>query len=154
MKRALPCNVRPFKRFVKVDAVFVWCYISAMEKPTVVIAEDERDMRWILSERLEQEDIEVLGAGDGEEALRLLRENKVDLLLLDILMPAISGSEVLKKMSEDENLKKVPVIVLTNSVPDAAKNIEGTNVIDYIVKSDTPLDQIIKVVKEQLSKTE
>ena len=87
---------------------------SANGKRLVLVADDEMINREILREAL-QEDYEVICAEDGEKALAAVRENatQLSLVLLDLMMPGMSGTQVLQEMKNDSELANIPVIVLT-----------------------------------------
>ena len=87
-----------------------------MERIRALIVDDSSVMRKIVARSLRQAGIEmeqVLEAGDGAEALGVLRENRVDLILCDINMPVMDGLEFVKQMSTVENGKGVPVVMIT-----------------------------------------
>lgn len=83
------------------------------EAPTVLIIEDEGDIRHFIARVLELEGYQVLSAGDGPTGLGLLRENGVSLVLLDLRLPGMDGWTVLREIKRDEALAATPVIVLT-----------------------------------------
>ena len=83
-----------------------------MKKKKILVADDEPEIVDIVKRMLEDE-YEVITAYDGEEALRKAKKEKPDLILLDILMPKLDGWETLKKLKEDEELKNIPVSMLT-----------------------------------------
>jgi len=83
---------------------------------TVLIVDDSNTMRKIVSRALRQAGIdfsEILEAGDGQEALDVLANNKVDVVLSDINMPNMTGLEFLKAKSEDDSIKDIPVIMIS-----------------------------------------
>jgi len=82
-----------------------------MEPSKILIAEDDRNIRRGLADALELEGYQPIEAVDGSEALKLFHETKPDLLLLDIMMPGLSGYEVCRRIRHDDPL--VPVIMLT-----------------------------------------
>jgi len=82
-----------------------------MEAYKILIAEDDRNIRRGLADALELEGYRAIEAADGSEALKLFHECKPDLLLLDIMMPGLSGYEVCRRIRNDDPL--VPVIMLT-----------------------------------------
>ena len=85
-----------------------------MQKPqTVLIIEDEGDIRHFIARVLELEGYQVLSAGDGATGLALLHENAVSLVLLDLRLPGMDGWTVLREIRSDEALSAIPVIVLT-----------------------------------------
>jgi len=94
---------------------------------------------------------EITMAGDGEEALTTLQkgDTKPDVILLDVMMPKMSGFDVLRKVKEDANLKSIPVILLTNLAgqADAEKGLELGAVL-YLVKSEYNPKQVVDKVDE------
>ncbi|RKX42626.1 MAG: two-component system response regulator [Thermotogae bacterium] len=79
----------------------------------ILVVDDSEVLRRIVVFNLVRNGYTVSEASDGEEALQKLKESTPDLVILDIMMPKMNGFEVLKVMKQDENLSKVPVIVLT-----------------------------------------
>lgn len=82
-------------------------------KPTVVIADDDLEILTMVRTLLRRRDVKLLEASDGEEAMRLIRENEPDLVVLDVMMPGMSGWEVCKAIREEEALAETGVIMLT-----------------------------------------
>ncbi len=83
---------------------------------TVLIVDDSNTMRKIVSRALRQAGIdfdEILEAGDGQEALAVLADNKVDVVLSDINMPNMNGLEFLKAKSEDPAIADIPVVMIS-----------------------------------------
>ncbi len=79
----------------------------------ILVVDDSEVLRRIVVFNLVRNGYTVSEASDGEEALQKLKESTPDLVILDIMMPKMNGFEVLKVMKQDENLSKVPVIMLT-----------------------------------------
>ena len=82
---------------------------------TVLIIEDELDIQNFISRVLELEGFGILKAGDGENGLDMVRDNPVDLVILDMRLPNVDGWFVLNEIKQDEELKTIPIIVLTAS---------------------------------------
>lgn len=78
---------------------------------TVLVVDDEESIRFLYREELEEEGYRVITAADGEEALRKLKEDRPDLITLDIRMPGMDGIEVLQRIREMD--KEIPVIMST-----------------------------------------
>ena len=110
---------------------------------TILVADDEKEIRDLLRLYLENEKYNVIEAKDGKQALDMLRSNKVDLCLLDIMMPNIDGYHVLQELRKESNM---PVIILSAKDADSEK-ILGLNLgaDDYISKPFNPLEAIARV---------
>jgi len=122
-----------------------------MEKKKILIVEDDSILQKALQEFLDGEGFEIFSALDGEEGIKLGKEKKPDLVLLDIILPKKDGYEVLKELKSDENTKKIPVILLTNlgSLNDVERAIEmGANT--YLIKADYKLEEVSSKIKEVL----
>ncbi|MDO9108876.1 MAG: response regulator [Coriobacteriia bacterium] len=118
-----------------------------MSKLTILVVEDTELLRRIYSDKLAQDGYDVLAAGDGFEALNLLRSNKVDLVLLDLIMPRMSGIEALEAIKADPRTREIPVIILSNLGQES--DVErGLNLgaVDYLVKNEArPADVADKI---------
>lgn len=110
---------------------------------TILIADDEKEIRDLLKLYLENEHYHVLEAGDGQQAIDLLHRQKVDLCILDIMMPKMDGYQVLRKIREENNL---PVMILSAKDADSEK-ILGLNLgaDDYLAKPFNPLEAVARV---------
>lgn len=110
---------------------------------SILIADDEKEIRDLLRLYLENEKYNVIEAEDGQQALDLLRTNKVDLCLLDIMMPNVDGYHVLQELRKTSN---IPVVILSAKDADSEK-ILGLNLgaDDYIAKPFNPLEAIARV---------
>jgi DNA-binding response OmpR family regulator len=103
------------------------------EMPSVLIVDDEDGFRSVLVRRLQARGIKVFGVGRGEEALEFLKTQNIDVVLLDIKMPGMSGVDVLRQMRELGC--KAEVIVLSGHVfLDTAVEIMDFGVNDYLLK--------------------
>lgn len=79
----------------------------------IYVVDDEKDLTWLLEKSLSQEGHQVVCANDGLEALRLIRQRRPDLVILDVMMPGIDGIELHRRMRSDPVLRAVPVLFLT-----------------------------------------
>lgn len=115
----------------------------------ILILEDDATLTKALSEILGREGFEVLDAIDGETGMRIIKEKKPDLIILDIILPRKSGFEVMKELSEDEELKKIPVVVLTNleSSEDVDRMMKS-GARSYLVKANYSLEEVVEKIKE------
>ncbi len=83
------------------------------KKPTILAADDDVEILTLVVRQLKRLDANVLEANDGEDALKLVRREKPDLVVLDVMMPGMSGWEVCRAIREDESIAKTPVLMLT-----------------------------------------
>lgn len=121
------------------------------KKSLLLLVEDDLPIINVLKERLEQEDLELLIAKDGEEGLKMALKTHPDLILLDIIIPKMGGLLMLEKLREDSWGKKVKVMVLTNlSNIESEKKAIKHKVIDYITKTNCSLISLIKKIKKNL----
>lgn len=81
--------------------------------PRILVVEDESDIRELLIYNLEAEGFDASGASDGEEALRALKEESIHLVVLDLMLPDMSGLEICRHIRRDSSLARLPVIMLT-----------------------------------------
>ena len=104
-------------------------------KPVILVVEDEAALVTLLRYNLEKAGFEVLDASDGEDALTVLSERRVDLVLLDWMLPLVSGIEVCRRMRRNPETRNIPVIMLT-ARGEEADRIRGLNTgaDDYITK--------------------
>ncbi len=106
---------------------------------TILIAEDNEDTLFLLGMQLRQAGYLILEAQDGRETLAQLKDTKPDLLLLDLMMPGLSGFEVLEQMQADAELKKIPAIVLSALAdPEVINRCMGLGAYDYVTKPYDP----------------
>lgn len=87
----------------------------------ILFIEDEPDQIMMVSMRLEANGYQIISANNGEEGLKLAQKEKPDLVLLDLVMPKMDGSEVCRHLKQDAETKKIPIIIITAS---GVKNLE------------------------------
>jgi len=122
-----------------------------MVKKKIMVVDDEPSLRELVSAVLEQEGYEVITAEDGKEALEKLKTIKPDLILLDMMMPGISGREVCEKIRADKKTKDLKVVFLTVArFSEVGKEeLNKMNVSDYITKpfdNDDLLKRVKKII--------
>ena len=113
----------------------------------ILIADDEEDVKVVVQLFLESKGYEIVTAFDGLDALQKAKDEKPDMILLDIMMPLIDGFEVCRKLKEDPETAEIPVIMLSASSHAESKQ-KGLDVgaIDYIVKPFVPenLENVVR----------
>lgn len=113
----------------------------------ILVCDDDKDIVEAIDIYLTQEGYEVLKAYDGDEAIKVLKRNEVDLLIMDVMMPRLDGIRATLKIRENMSL---PIIILSAKSEDADK-ILGLNIgaDDYMTKPFNPLELVARV-KSQL----
>ncbi|MBS3957157.1 MAG: response regulator [Clostridiales bacterium] len=122
-----------------------------MNQPRILVVEDTRLLRKIYTEKLTDEGYQVFSAGDGAEALEIMRREIIDLVLLDLIMPKMSGLEVLQTMHGDPRLSQIPVLILSNlgQQSDIERGIE-MGAIDYLIKNEAKPIEVAEKIRATL----
>ncbi|MGC9046555.1 MAG: response regulator [Minisyncoccia bacterium] len=120
----------------------------------ILLVEDEPILGITLKQRLEREGLEVIYAKDGDEALNILKSNtKPDLMLLDIILPKLSGFELMEIIRNDINLSQIPIFVISNLGQDNDINRgKKLGAIDYFIKAHTSIEDLVNTIKNFLTK--
>jgi len=118
---------------------------------TILIVEDDKFLRELITQKLIKEGYETSEAIDGEEGIKKIKEEKPDLVLLDLILPGIDGFEVLSKMKEDPALTQIPVIILSNlgQKEDVERGLK-LGAVDYLIKAHFTPGEIIEKIKNAL----
>lgn len=117
-----------------------------MSNLNILVVEDEDAIREMLVMVLEQADFQVTAAASAEEALQSLAENRVDLLVLDWMLPGISGVELARRLKREPGFKDLPIILLTarGEEEDKIRGLEiGAD--DYVTKPFSPKELIARI---------
>lgn len=121
---------------------------SSKKKKKIVWVEDDKLIGTILGKKLMASGFDLFHSKNGEEALRYLALNVPDAIVLDLLMPGMSGFDVLQKIKADNRLKAVPSMILSNL--NKQSDIERAKLLGaqkFLVKAAASLDQIVEEVK-------
>lgn len=117
----------------------------------IILVEDDKALAEIYKDRLEALGYSVFPAADGITALYHIMTESPDLVLLDIMIPHISGDEVLRKMRATSWGKTIPVYVISNlNEQDVPENLRGLGIAGYSVKANMQHDDIDKIVSSIL----
>ena len=114
-----------------------------MAQETILVVDDSKEIVYSISELLKYEGYNALGAGDGMEALDMLEKNKIDLILLDVMMPRMNGLSALMKLREKY---RIPVIILSAKTEESDKVsglVMGAD--DYVEKPYNPAELMARV---------
>lgn len=117
-----------------------------MAKSKILIVDDEQDVTELLEFNLRQAGYEVISAEDGATALRKAREATPDLILLDVMLPEMDGTEVCKQLRRDPTTARIPIIMLTAKAAeiDRVLGLElGAD--DYVTKPFSPRELVLRV---------
>lgn len=120
----------------------------------IMLIEDEEILSGLLKRKLEENGYEVTAAFDGEEGLRIMKKQKPDLVLLDIVMPKMGGFEVMEEMNKlpELSLKSLPVIIVSNSgQPVEIGRAQKLGIRDYLIKTQFDSQEVVDKVKKILS---
>ena len=119
-----------------------------------LIVEDEEILAKVLEEKLKKANFNVQIAENGEKAISITKNFNPDIILLDLMLPKIDGFEVLKEIKKDNDTKLIPVIAITNLADDDhIKKALQLGVVDYFVKANHPVNEIVEKVKAILLKS-
>ena len=118
-------------------------------KSTVFIIEDDAFLLNLLTLKLSKEDLEVVTALDGVEALEKLKTLRPAIILLDLILPRKNGFEVLQELAQDPQLHKIPVIIISNLGQESdIERGKALGAVEYYVKARLSIDELVIKVKE------
>lgn len=122
-------------------------------KKKILVIEDDKFLGELLMNKFHKEKLTAVLAFEGEDGLRQAREDKPDLIILDIILPGIDGFEVLKVLKSDSELYSIPVIMLSNlghkgEIQSALK----LGAKEFMIKADMNLDEIVERIRKILQK--
>jgi len=114
----------------------------------ILVIDDDQFFSKTLEGALPKGKYEVVSAEDGEIGLEKLKSEKPDLIILDLMMPKVDGSEFLKRLQESTDLPKVPVLVSSNlSSVKKISDVMAMGAIGYVIKSDESLQSIVQDIE-------
>jgi DNA-binding response OmpR family regulator len=114
----------------------------------IMIIEDDRFLSSLMKARLEKEGFAVIQAFDGEEAMEMLKQEIPSLIILDLIMPKVTGFEVLQMISITPQLEKVPVVIVSNLAQDSdIEKAQQLGAKEYFVKVRVSIDDLIGKIK-------
>ena len=124
--------------------------IQQAPKKQILLVEDEQFLFTLLKNRLEKDGFEVTLARDGEEAVNLLKTVKPSLVLLDLILPKMSGFDVLEAINSDPQLHKAPVMIISNLGQESdIERGKELGAVDYFIKAKISIDDLISEVKKK-----
>jgi len=124
-----------------------------MEKQKILIIEDDKFLTKIYQTKLTNEGFEVDLAIDGKKAMEKALSFKPELILLDIILPNMSGFEILKELKTKDDTKNIPVVILSNLGQDRdIKQGKELGAEDYWVKAKYTINEVVDKIKKELEK--
>ncbi|TSA46021.1 response regulator [bacterium] len=120
-------------------------------KKKILVVEDEASLQLVLVEWLQLEGYEAAGIADGVEALEYIKKKMPDLILLDLILPGMSGFEILRAVKADPVMSRIPVVVLSNLGEARDRDTaERLGAAGYLVKAESDFTLMKKVIKEKI----
>lgn len=121
------------------------------EQKTILVVEDDKAIAEVYEMKLQFEGFNVIIANNGLEALSTIKETVPDLILLDIIMPKMNGFDFLSQLKKDPANQNIKVIIMSNLGQDIdRKRGEELGAVEYIVKSDSNIDEILEKITKHL----
>lgn len=119
--------------------------------PSILIVEDDPVLSKMYTEKFKFEGFNVFTALNGEDGLQMAISQKIDMIILDLMLPRLSGSELLAKLRQNEKGKNVKVIALTNLAETEEKEkVLSLGALDYLIKAMQTPEEVVKKVKTYL----
>ncbi len=118
----------------------------------IVIIEDDKMIREMIAEYLEKKNFEVKVSNNGVDGLRLIKEIKPDLIILDLILPEKDGYTLLEEKKEDDEIKNIPVLLLSNLTDSSALDkAMGLGITYHMLKSNHELSEITDKINSILN---
>lgn len=117
----------------------------------ILIIEDDKFSREMMARKVIASGFDVFQAADGQQGLEMIKKEKPDLVLLDLILPKLSGKDVLSEIKKDKELTSIPVVVLSNldQMEDKDEMLKS-GVVDYIIKAHFTPTEIVERIKKVL----
>lgn len=118
----------------------------------ILLIEDDSLFVKMYEKKFAHEGLELVPAYDGEEGLEKVKSGKPDLIILDLMLPKMAGSDVLKKIKEDQETSSIPVVVLTNlsTSEEEVRRCVELGVKETLLKTDVTPDQVVAIIRKYL----
>src|SRR4030042_2404991 len=125
---------------------------SDQSSKTILLVDDDTVLRNMYEQRLKMDGYNILTAGDGEEGYEAFQKNPIDLLITDIMLPRLSGTELVEKVKKTKKGKNLNIIAWSNLANDEEKTkVLGFGASEYLVKNAISLDLLSQTVKKYLT---
>lgn len=119
-----------------------------MPKKTILIIEDDKFLQSLVAKKLIEAGFEVLVSSDSKEAMKVLENQKPDLIVLDIILPVMNGFEILSMLKKDDATKNIPVIILSNlGQKEEVEKAMALGAVDFMIKVNFTPEEILRKIK-------
>lgn len=113
----------------------------------ILLIEDDKHLATLIKIKLEKEGDQVIAMPDGTNALAILQKERPDMLLLDFELPFKNGVEILEEIRKNDEMKSLPVIVISNSgSPVEVLRFQKLGVKDYLIKAELNLNELVNII--------
>lgn len=120
-------------------------------KKTILLADDDTVLRKMYATKLTREGYDVVSVGDGKEAQEKIKEQNVDIAIIDIMMPHISGTEFLEALRGMDKYKNLPVVVMSNlSHKEEKEKAQKLGVKEFVVKAELTPSALVEKIQKYL----
>jgi DNA-binding response OmpR family regulator len=120
------------------------------QPPRILVVDDEADLVSVLRFGLEIEGFQVISAGDGEEGLRLARENSPALMLLDLMLPKLDGYKVCRALKFDERYRNMPIFILSARSGDQDRKLALEMGADLFITKPYEMKDLVSKIRARL----
>jgi CheY-like chemotaxis protein len=119
----------------------------------ILIIEDEEIINELLAKKLTREGYEVFITRNGNEGMAAIKKEKPDLILLDIVMPEMDGFEVMEQIQKNEDIKNIPIIIISNSgQPVELEKAKKLGARDWLIKTEFDPQEVVDKIAKQIGK--
>jgi DNA-binding response OmpR family regulator len=126
---------------------------AVSKQPRILIVEDDPLLVKMYTTKFSREGFAVVSAQDGEEGLEAALNTPIDFMILDVMMPRLSGIDMLERLRANPKGKDIPAIVLTNlTQKEEAVKLQALGVKEYLVKASLTPSEVVEKVKQYLPK--
>jgi len=121
------------------------------DNAVILIVEDDDLLSTMYKTKFESEGFKVIVAGDGLAGFEMAKKHLPKVILLDVMLPKLSGTDLLAQLKKAGELSKIPVVMLSNlSSEETIREAEGRGAQEYVVKANSTPQQIVDIVKKYL----
>ena len=118
----------------------------------VLLIEDDPVLQDMYKDKFQRDGFETHVAGDGEEGISLMKQIKPDIVLLDLILPKMTGFSVLDIVNKDPEVNTIPIIVMTNIYADGEDLVKNHGVKAFILKSNITLEEVVTKVRNIIAR--